>query len=416
LEEPAAAPLVPVYPPHVIDGDYIGELTRILTDGTAIPAQFVRENTKCILGAIIDGRVGFPGHGWLHTRHYTVNVSLHPRTGKGESWNLTGDELRGGALVELLKRYDVKTVDGGRFGSGEFMAKTLCELEQHRCPSDVLVRFDEMVEPFEKAKSTGSTLESKLLQLYERNTISSGSFKNGEYEARNTHLSLSGDFTRDNFIKTFEGRGSGGSGFLARCTLAFSDKIHVSGDWAQTDKVAAEKAVTNIAANADTLRHLGVPRFIPEESAAARNLRLEFFDHLHKGDPRYVPELEAHFKRDLLLRTVFSGDTRIDAVHVQKSIDWTQHQLELRNELWPEDAGGPVERAEQRIVKTLATKGTLSLTRLIDFCHVRRPGSGGFEAFNRALKSLTLGQVIRMIGKSQRGAPIYALEGGLVNA
>jgi hypothetical protein len=53
---------------------------------------------------------------------------------------------------------------------------------------------------------------------------------------------------------------------------------------------------------------------------------------------------------------------------------------------------------------------------LIDFCHVRRPGSGGFEAFNRALKSLTLGQVIRMIGKSQRGAPIYALEGGLVNA
>jgi len=412
-DEPAAAPLVPVYPAHVIDGDYIGDLTHILTDGTAIPPPFVRENVKAILGATIDGRVGFPGHDDLHTRLYAVNVSLHPRTGKFQAWKRTG-EFPTGLLVNLLTHCGVAVVDGGRFGSGEYMTSALSALEKDRSPSHVLARFDEMVEPFEKAKATGSTLESKLLQLYERNSISSGSFKNGEYEVKDTHLSLCGDFVRDTFLTTFEGRGSGGSGFLARCTLALADKIYHAGDWVPTDKIAADKVVTNITLAADTFRSLG-QRFIPEESRAARDLRYDFFEHLRaKEDPRYTPELEAHFKRDLLMRTLFSGDTRIDAVHVQKSIVWTLHQLELRNELWPVDAGGPVERAEQRIVKVLGAKGTLSLTRLIDFCNVKRGGSGGFEAFNRALRALTQSQVLRVVAKSQRGSPIYALEGGLV--
>jgi hypothetical protein len=88
-EEPAPATSLPLYPPEAVDGDYIGELTHILTDGTAIPPQLVRENAKCILGSLVDGYVGFPGHEDIHLRHYTLNVSTHPLVGKGESWKRT---------------------------------------------------------------------------------------------------------------------------------------------------------------------------------------------------------------------------------------------------------------------------------------------------------------------------------------
>jgi putative DNA primase/helicase len=408
-EEPkASAPTVPVYPTEALDGDYIGELTRLLTNGTSIPPQFTRENVKCILGAIIDGAVGFPGQEDLHTRHYLINVSLHTRTGKGRAWNRTG-EYPEGVLHGLLSHCGIKVIDGGLFGSGEYMTKTLCDLERNGCPSHVLARFDEMYEVFEKAKATGSTLESKLLQLYERNSIASGSFKNGEHSLTDTHLSLSGDFVRSKFQETFEGRGSGGSGLLPRCTLSFADKVFHSGDWVARDNIAITKALTAIECAADTLTHLK-DRLVPEESDAARKMRWEFFDRLRSNeDPRYTPELEAHFKRDLLMRVLFSREARIDAERTQKSVAWTLYQLEVRKELWPEDAGGPVERMEQKVVKALTGKGSLSLARLIDFCHVSRGGSGGREAFNRAMKALTLSQELTVVGKTQRGAPVYAL-------
>jgi hypothetical protein len=407
-EEPEAnTPTVPVYPAEAIDGDYIGDLTHLLTDGTAIPPQFVRETAKCILGAVIDGHVGFPGHEDLHTRLYSINVSLYPRTGKGEAWKRTGD-YQHGVLHSLLTHCEIKVIDGGLFGSGEWMTKILCGLEQTRRPSEVLVRLDEMFEVFEKAKATGSTLESKLLQMYERNAISSGSFKNGEHQVTDTHLSLSGDFTRDKFQTTFAGRGSAGSGFLARCTLSYGDRVAHVGDWVETNKIAVMQTMTSIDCCTDTIRHAKV-RLIPEETEEARNLRWDFLNQLRKDESRYVAELEPHFKRDLLTRVCFSSDTRIDVAQVRKSIVWTQHQLEVRKELWPEDAGGPVEQMEQRIIRSLTTKGTLSLKRLKDFCNLRRGGSGGYEVFNRALRALTLSREVIVIGESQRGAPVYSL-------
>src|SRR5438034_3953244 len=110
------------------------------------------------------------------------------------------------------------------------MIKQLYDLEQQHCPSHVLARFDEMTEPFEKSKATGSTWNTKMMSLYERTSVASGSFKNGQYSLKDTHLSLSGDFTRAGFETTFEGSGARGSGFLARCTLSYADKIRHTKD------------------------------------------------------------------------------------------------------------------------------------------------------------------------------------------
>jgi putative DNA primase/helicase len=406
---------VPIYPAETIDGDHIGELTRMLTNGTPIPPQFVRETCKTILGAIIDGHVGFPGQQDLHMRQYNVIVSVHPRTGKGESWKRTGENTSG-MLASLLSEYGVQVVDGGLFGSGEFMVKALKECAarvQQSDPSkrvDVLARFDEMAEPFEKAKATGSTLETKLLQLYERNAIAQGSFKNGQYEVQGIHFSLSGDFTRDGFHNAFAGRGSRGSGFLSRCVFSYAERTTHDGDWAAIDLIGAMKAMKEIEDCVNALNHSAMSnreRFVPKETDAANKMRWEFFRTLGQQDLRYTPELEAHFKRDLLMRVVFSENQWIDETRTQKAIQWTSHQLDVRRALWPEDAGSPVEMMEQRILKALTGK-TLPLPRLIDWCNVNRPGSGGRDVFNRAIRALLASGDVWVIGKTQRGSPIYA--------
>lgn len=359
-EEDAPVSTIPIYPPEALTGDYIGDLTSILTDGTSVPPQFVRENIKCILGSIIDGHVGYVGQERLHVKHWLTNISVHQRTGKGVSWEMTGHDETG-LLYGLLVKCGVRVVDGGLFGSGEFMVKRLRDLEANGTPSHVLARFDEMVDAFNKGKTTGSTWQSKLLQLYERTSLATGSFKNGEYDLKDTHLSFSGDFTAASFQSSFEGSGAHGSGFLARCTFTYSDRMRHKQDWRPTENIAAIKTLAELELATDTVLHAGsgknVPdakyRLIPNETDEARDLRWNYFESLRNGDPRYTPELEAHCKRDLIMRAVYSKDMQIDANRMRRSIAWTEHQLELRRELWPEDAGGTVERMERVILKVL---------------------------------------------------------------
>ena len=210
-DEPASE--IPILPAEAIDGDYIGELTRALTDGTPIPPQFVRENIKAILGAVVNDQVALAAQTSMHTRSYHLLVSPNPEAGKGESWQRTGGESRGflnSFLRDPSGAPGIALLDGGIFGSGEFMAKVLSE-ETNRCS---LAYFDEMSGIFEKDKTTGSIIEKKLLELFDGDRIAQGSFKNKMHVATGIELSLVGNFTLPGFLTSFTGRGSAGSGFL----------------------------------------------------------------------------------------------------------------------------------------------------------------------------------------------------------
>ncbi len=161
----------PAYPPECIDGDYIGDLAHAQADGTAIPLQFVRENIKVILGALVDGKIGYPGEEDIHTRQYNINISTHPESGKGESWRRIGIYPTGvlnDLLLDPVKAEDngepvhlVEIVDGCVFGSGEFMVSILKDYP------NCIARFDEMAALFLKDKIQASTLEQKFLNLYD---------------------------------------------------------------------------------------------------------------------------------------------------------------------------------------------------------------------------------------------------------
>lgn len=427
--DPGKFDAIPVCSADIIDGDLIGDLTRILTNQTWIPPIFVRETIKTIMGAMIDGEVGFPAHEDLHLRQFNLNISPRGRTGKGESWKRAGKNPTG-ALASLITERNVQVLDGSGFGSGQYMIKKLavCAADAQKgnasIRADVLARFDEMRILFEKASATGSTLESMLLQLYECDAGSQGSFKNGEFDFANLHLSLSGDFIKDHFERTFAGRGSGSSGFLARCVFAYSKPEPHTGDWAATDLIARTDVVSKIRECMKALpsnppdddqllfgdnEPWTAHRFIPPETHGAKQMRLAFLLELNKEDDRYVPEIEAHLKRDILMRTVFSDNQVIDEAKTGKAIMWARYQLQCRRLLWPEDEGNPVEMMEHRIHQSLSAKN-LSSTDLLKYCHVDRPGSGGREVFNRAVKSLLVND-IHIAGKTRKGFLIYSLNG-----
>jgi hypothetical protein len=123
--------------------------------------------------------------------------------------------------------------------------------------------------------------------------------------------------------------------------------------------------------------------------------------------------LESHFKRDLLLRAIFSGMETvlptITAEMVERSIVWAKHELYLREELWPVDKGNLVERMEQCMRRGLKKHEAMTKKQLMDSCNVHRAGSGGVETFDRAFKGM-LKHCLVVLGKTSKGTEKYGLD------
>jgi hypothetical protein len=432
-------------PDDAIDGDWLGDLTHTLADGTFIPPCFVRAQIKTILGASLDGFVGFPGQPDLHMKHWTMLVSKNPESGKGQSWKRTG-EL---ALLNYLAKTNVKLPKSGWFSSGEHMVKRLVDEEFEGF--NTLTYFDEMKMLFDKGAGAGSTLFSKLIELYDRSDSSAGSLTHEGGEFNRISISLTGGFTSSSFDSAVTGKGAGGDGFLSRCVLAYTGDVQHVGDWGELNTKEINGTANKMFARWEQIRNLvndkraeqinlkiaaknagdewvEVPewRFVPKETAEAKAIRLSFQQSL--GDKRmeyakddrghFLSRLEAHFKRDLLLRALFSGlhpvqtsldDITITAEMVSRSIIWAEYELYLREELWPVDKGDKVERMEHLIRTFLKRHHAATKSVLMDACHAHRPGSGGMMAFNMAWSAMLKGDVLVEVGKTSRGTFKYGL-------
>jgi phage/plasmid primase-like uncharacterized protein len=395
---------VPDFPSMILEGSYIGELALALTTGTALASQLAYANIKACLGPVVDRRVGFPGHEEIHLRHYAVNVTFRPRQGKGETWKRVKS-----TLADLLEERGIQGENGSRFGSGQFMISVLAELEEAASTGqvDVLVRFDEMKELFEKANILASTLISVFCTLFEEHSIMQGSFAHGDHAVYDTHLSVIGDFTHDSFAQSFAGRGATGQGFPPRCTLTYAKWQPVGGDWLPRNIENEQGIVTRMRQAIERLPADHV--FLPQEEPDARQVRLAFFAELEKeAEENYFPlELQSHFKRDLLLRTVFSDEQVITLKQTQRSIAWAKHQLNVRRTLWPEDIGSPTEQMERKIIRCLKERGPMSDNDLMNACNVYHAGSGGVDVYNRAMRALKLPRVIIAVGQTRKKRPIW---------
>ena len=127
----------------------------------------------------------------------------------------------------------------------------------------------------------------------------------------------------------------------------------------------------------------------------------------------YLSRIESHFKRDLLMRTIFSEDqNHHSGQDARRAIDWAKHQLYLREELWPVDRGSVVTRMEATIIRALEKHTALTKTELQRFCNVKRAESGGVGTFNMAYKNLLQGDVLVVLGKTHLGTEKMGLREG----
>jgi hypothetical protein len=409
---------VPELDSEAVVGDYVGDLSTALTKDTFIPPAFARATLKAMLGAVLDGKVAFPGEPTLHMRHWNALISSRPEAGKSVVWERCLAVLS----KTLITTYAVQFPQAGFFSSGEHAIRTLAENDG----KPHLAYFDEMKELFEKGNNTGSTLFSKLLPLYEQKSGGAGSIANSKVSFDNVSLSMTGGFTREGFDRAVSGKGAGGNGFLSRMVLEYSGGVNYLGDWGEIPAEMMNAALKNIEARLHEMKDFvggnkGAP-FIPEEDDDAKEARNAFQKWLvdeknriqaDNPDSSYAARLESHFKRDLLIRVVFSEQKRITKQLVERSVIWAKHQLMLREELWPVDNGGAVEKFEKRILSAIGKHGPLTKKGVQDASNARK-GEGGFEAWNRAWTNLLKADVVVLLSqKSDRGKDKFGLEGSV---
>jgi hypothetical protein len=419
FEEQLNSFAIPILEREVQTGDYLGSLSEALTDGTFIPIGFSRASLKTLTGAILDDKIGFPGEELIHMRHWNALISTRPEAGKGEIWK----RLMFVFKDSIIQTYGLELPKSGFFSSGEHAIKTLAinDGKPH------LAYFDEMKVLFEKGSGAGSTLFSRLLELYEQKSGGVGSLTHNTSSFENVSLNMTGGFTLDGFEHAVSGKGVGGDGFLSRMVLEYSDNIPYEGDWKPIDSQKANEALKGIR---ETLQWIyqkcedlkaegaAIPRFILPEDDDAREARMNFQKWLltekkaiEKRTPgaSYASRIESHFKRDLLIRAVFTPERRITRELTEKSILWAKHQLLLRQALWPIDRGNDVEKFEKRILKSLREYGPLSKPGIQKMSGAET-GSGGFNAWNPAWRNIIQsGYVVLMPFKNKKKQEVFGL-------
>jgi hypothetical protein len=243
-------------------------------------------------------------------------------------------------------------------------------------------------------------------------------------------LSIQGNFIRRSFEKSLAGKGASGSGFLSRLTLEYSAGVQHEGDWDNIDAVKLNAAVAGIEACIKPINEWvnggvkdGVATnpsknpFAITEQADAKILRQEFQKWLSSqrkksakdDDLDITARLDIQFRKDLLLRAIFSHDAEktITKEMVERSIAWIKHQLLLRESLYPIDEGNDVERFEKSILKAIEKKGPMTKAGVIKFTNPDKI-AGGFEMWNRAWKALLWADHICLLPvKSDRGKEVF---------
>ena len=257
-----------------------------------------------------------------------------------------------------------------------------------------------------------------LLGAYERTFVAHGSFKNGERRVDNLSLSFHGDVTRKVFDEIFTGKSSASSGFLHRCKLTYGVKKRVA-DWQPINPekaVGAVRALSNALSTLPASRIGGNKRFVPAETNEAKRLREEFLRWLDQQNPKFVPELDSHFRRDVLVRVIATGASYIDAKHVRPAIAWTKYQLALREALYPADNEDAVGQIASKML-TLLDKDPSKLwtDSLFDkFLHFNTRNHGTSEHYVRARTSLLRSNTIAPFGINRKGHPMYQRSGNFV--
>lgn len=403
----------PPFPEDILVGSWIGDLTTLITEGTTIPPSIIYNAIKLSLSTLIDGLVGYPTQTGLALNQYTVDIAP-PNSGKSFGQAITFLKSQranrpDGIFYDLLQEMHVGIVSGD-FGSGQALVKRLGATYSHQ---NVIMFFDEMVKFFKTAHIENNTLEETLLNLYQQRNLEYGNMHDA-FSIVDVGLNFSGGFTEKMFRDVFHARGLS-SGFLSRCVFSLSNPKE-TGSVDINAILGEHKAdfAAFIAAIRERVEALKAPdevtgcaknTLVPDMEEGTQELEKSFLEYLNRFDDCYRSRLEDHFRRDLLLRVFFSDEVKITKEQMQKSMDWTLHQLALRKQLFTEESDRPIQTMSIRIANALKEHPLLSLRELLQLCNVER--TGDYKAFHEAHRSMLLTKVIRIAGQTRLGTDLF---------
>lgn len=388
--------------------DYIDLLAEELIKGTPLPFAYGRETLKLLLLAGLHNPPGLPWIKNLHTRQYVILLSDEPGIGKGETWRRATATLD---KSDFIREFAYHIIDGDSLGSPEYSVVQFGGRLQKRDKDTEptltvqitkprnIVHYDEGKKLAQKDHAAGSSgLVTMFTKLFDSNSHSTGSFKNGTSTVTDANVSLMLHFVRESFELTFAGTGVTADGFLSRCTFVMDHKNPLQGDWHIVDSV-------RVAGLMEKIREC-MHRHALTIHTDSVDIRLAFLNELRQWEPKFRSRLEFLFNQDLLTRAMFSKDGLLDREVVERAAAWTRHQYETRMLVYPLDVSPDKREQMGTMLRTALLKhGPLTRSQLLDFGHVYRATSGGITVFAQVFAAMKLVQV----AANKKGRPVYDL-------
>jgi len=328
------------------------------------------------LGALVGDRVCLQGATRAPARLYTVLLGPSGISRKSTAIKLTADFFSRNVVGFPIVR---------GLGSAEGLAKTI----QKRNYTNCLLVFDELRTFVDKAKIEGSILLSIVNTLFDE-TRAENHTKGHDIELENVHLSLLSACTLDTFANLFDANFVA-IGFPNRLLLALDESkssIPVPRDVPPSIEQALAQDLGAILYELRpyTPSNPLVMRLTPEALA----LWSEFYQTI----PRTVTgtRIDAIALRLAMLMALSAHKTEIDAEVIQAAIEIAKWQLAVREEVMPIEASNAIAALEQRICKTLKSRGPLRERDLRRYVHAERVG---LWAFSTALSNLQQAGMVR---------------------
>jgi len=389
----------PVYPRECLVGDDLAEYARLVTEGTAVPPEFVYETAGTVLSAM--GGWKYAKHLDLATRDWTILIA-EPHNCKGASLERTQrliedvppvdkNFLRESiAIMKSPKRTDeaaalepnpnLHQCTTGLIGSGQFGVAVFSLFP------NLLMFAREFSDLLTRAGMPNSNLGDILPDLYDGKPVDQGSFSNGIHETHGQRLSLVGHTTPKKWENAVGGKGFGGNGFLSRLRLVYASRIRGLLDWSETDQEAVAVFTRRL------FEHRNRPPATITETPDATAARGEF-QLWAEEQGEYEQRLVDHLKRDAMRRAWFAGKNVISLDIMQRSIAWARYQRDMREAFWMQDTGSLTERMEDSIKKMLADQD-ISSGILPHKMQLDRLGRGGAVTYNTALNALLRAELV----------------------
>lgn len=385
-EEKASEPTAPaapqeahLFPPSALVGS-LGELARLMADGTEVPEEFYFACGLTLLGATCSTSLRLNVGIDCQPRLYTILL--------GDSYEVK----KSTAMKKMIEFFEPlwseeepRVVYG--VGSGEGLATKFLEAKR------LVLCCDELRVLFDKSRIQGSSLLSMVTSMFESNNWENAvKYQEESISVRDAHLSLIGCCTTETYSRMWT-TDAISIGFPNRLFIVTSDRKRKIA-WPRKPNPKELDALRSRIQN-----QLPRSQKTFEMSEEGKEAWEAWYLALPKSE--HVKRLDTIGLRLLALIALITDKEQIDleTVEVVKSI--LNYEFDTRREHDPIDADSQVAKLEEKIRRALR-KGPLSRRDLIRAVHGHR---SGLWAFKTALENLGNEREIRLEGKEYALVP-----------